>query len=110
MKIARVSQNWSVIRKGKGGVEDYSQILNTGRVGKWGNLLVNNGKSNLINLCFIPKHISFVLAELRQSLLDAIQECKSQVSQCKFINWWTMYKGLNITRIELTSRTMFDQQ
>jgi len=36
MKIARASQSENVIRKGKGGVEDYTQISYTGRVSKRG--------------------------------------------------------------------------
>jgi len=36
MKIARARQSWNVITKGKGGVEDYTQELNTGRVSKRG--------------------------------------------------------------------------
>jgi len=34
MKIAKANQSWNVIRKGYGGIEEHTQISNTGRVSK----------------------------------------------------------------------------
>jgi len=68
------------------------------------------------NCSFLPNHISWVLAELRQSRFDEIPKCKPypishkrvhRGDQCKLISCWTMYLEYHLKFcMEAISRTV----